>query len=254
MERTGQPGAGAAELHLELSSEDRLRIVAALQKENLKLTDLEKHLDLTGTEALRQLHRLTDARLVERMPDGKYQLTAYARLVLDAAAPLEFIARYREFFLEHDGFVLPVEFRARLGELSKCKLIPSTVETINEVTQLIQGTQERLDTVIMGTEAIIELMRQRSQAGVKVRWLMHESFRDRAPAVLRAWERLPEVRSTPTVPGHIVVSERAALLTVRTVAGEMAYASFVGEDTAFRQWASDLFAHEWQKARPWAPL
>jgi predicted transcriptional regulator len=248
-----KPGEGATELFLQLASSDRVRIIAELEKGGLKLNEVAKRLDLTATEALRQLHRMTEARLLEKTPAGGYHLTPYAKLVLAASSPFDFIARHREYFLEHDAFLLPVEFRARLDELSGCTLIPTTVETINQVTKMFHDARKRVDSVILGTEAVIEVLRQNQQAGLRVRWLMHEGFRSRAPSVLRAWQQLPEIRTTPEVPGHIIVTDKAAMLTVRNTRGEMTYESFYSGDAPFLKWAVDLFNHEWESAKPWRP-
>jgi predicted transcriptional regulator len=248
-----QPEERAAELFFQLASVDRKHILLELQREDLHLNEVAKRLGMTPTEALRQLQRLTEADLLEKMPDGKYRLTPYAKLVLDTSSPLDFISKHKEYFKDHDAFLLPTEFRARLGELSGCKLIPTTIDTINEVTGMFWAAQKRIDTVTMGTENIIKIEEQRSREGIKVRWLMHESLKPKAPSLLRSWKQLPEIRWTPTVPGHIVVTDKAALLTIRGIDGSMTYESFVGEDAVFMKWAGDLFTHEWEKAKPWYP-
>ncbi len=253
MEKPVQAEERGNELFFQLSSTDRRRILKELLQEDLKLHEVAQRLEMTATETLRQLQRLTEAGLLEKMPDGKYRLTSYAKLVLDTSSSMYFISRFREYFLGHNAFLLPCEFRSRLGELSGCELIPTTVETINKVTELIQGAQKRLDTVILGTEALIEMMRQRSVEGVKIRWLMQESFIPKAPSVLRSWKELPEIRTTPAVLGHIVVTEKAGLLTMRSNMGEMTYESFVSADSSFLKCVDGLFTYEWQKAKPWYP-
>jgi len=239
------------ELFFHLSGTDRRQILEVLQEGELRLSEIAKRLDVTATEALRQLHRMAEDRLLDRTAEGRYRLTPYARLVLSSSAPLGFIARHRDYFLQHDPFLIPVEFRARLHELAGAEYIPTTVDTLNRVTEIIRGSKQRLDSVILGTAAIIEVMRERSQAGVKIRWLMHEGFRSKAPETLRRWDSHPEVRVAASVPGHIVVTDSAALFTLRSFDGSMTYDSFSGEDKTFRNWANDYFLYEWARARPW---
>jgi hypothetical protein len=43
------------------------------------------------------------------------------------------------------------------------------------------------------------------------------------------------------------------MLTIRRNDGAMSYNSFVGEGACFMKWAQDLYACEWQKAKPWYP-
>ncbi|MDH5439346.1 MAG: DUF1724 domain-containing protein [Candidatus Bathyarchaeota archaeon] len=244
---------GIDRLFYELASESRFGILMELQVKDLKMRQIARSLDLTDTETFRQMQRLSEARLVQKQPDGTYRLTAYAKLVLNITSPLDFISKFREYFLDHDAMLLPCEFRARLGELSKCELITATVETINKVTEFVKGAQRRIDSVILGFEAITEVMRQRSQEGVKVRWLIEDNSISRVTTILRSWQQLPEIRSIPTVAGHYTVTDKAAMLILRYNDGTWSYVSFIGEDASFLKWTEELFMYEWQKAKPWHP-
>jgi len=51
-------------LLFELASESRLVILRELQKENLKMQEIARRLDVTATEAFRQLQRLSTSSLV----------------------------------------------------------------------------------------------------------------------------------------------------------------------------------------------
>jgi predicted transcriptional regulator len=244
---------GVHRLFFELASESRLAILHELQKKDLKTKAISQRLDLTETETFRQLQRLNEASLVEKLSEGPYRLTGYARLVLDHSASMEFISEHRQYFLEHDTSLLPREFRARIDELSGSRFIASTVETVNKMTEIFRGAQKRLDAVVMGVESLVETAKMRAHEGVSERWLIHDKDVPEASSILGSWQRLPEVRTMPRVLGYIVVSDRAALLTIRRNDGKMSYESFFGEGDSFRKWAGDLFAEEWQKARPWRP-
>lgn len=241
------------ELFFELASGDRKGILLELQKDRLHLNEIAKRLDMTSTEALRQLQRLTEARLLDKMPDGKYALTSYAKLVLEASAPMKFISKHREYFLDHDAFLIPSEFRSRLGELSQCRLVNTTIETINETSDLINGAREFLDTMIVGLHVIDEKMKPRCEEGIRMRWLMQESFAPKAPSVLSSWKRLPEIRRTPRIFGHITMTEHVVIVTLRRNDGTLSYESFIGKDDSALKWAGELFTHEWEKAKPWYP-
>ena len=58
--------SGLDKLFFELASESRLNILRELKKENLKMQEIARRLDVTPTEAFRQLERLTAALLVQR--------------------------------------------------------------------------------------------------------------------------------------------------------------------------------------------
>lgn len=252
MQALANPDDRATELFFQLASLDRRRILSEFETENLSLTETATRLDITATEALRQLHRMTEAGLLDRMPDGKYHLTTYARLVLETSSSLDFISRFREYFKEHDASGLPIEYRNRLGELSRTKLTTNTVETFNKVTEMIKSAKEKIDaTVEVGFEIHLNMMRQRLGEGVKVRWLMQESFLPSAKTLLRSDKQSPEIRSVPRVSGHIYLTDKAAAVTLRRNNGSMGYSAFMGEDPSFLRWTNDLFEQEWEKASRW---
>jgi len=244
---------GLDKLFFELASENRLGILQELQAEGLRMQELARRLSLTDTESSRQLQRLSEARLVQKQPDGKYGLTLYAKLVLDTASPLDFISRYREYFLDHDACFLPHEFRARLRELSGVRLISNTVETLNWVTQMFRDAQKKIYMTVVGFDVNDEIMRHRVQEGLEVRWLMDESFLPKARLILRSDKLLPQMRSIPKVPGHVAVTDKKALLTLPRIDGTLSYEAFVGEDASFLKWAEDLYIYRWERAKPWHP-
>src|SRR5512137_2451521 len=102
-----------SDIHFILSSADRRRMIEELLIQNLKLNEVAKKLDITATEALRQLQRLTDAGLLEKTSEGKYRSTSYSRLILESSSAMHFLTKHRKYFLEHDVSRVPPQFRAR---------------------------------------------------------------------------------------------------------------------------------------------
>ena len=111
------------------------------------MNDLARKLDLTPTEAFRQLQRLSEARLVEKQPDGNYAITEYCKLVLQLSPALEFTYKHREYFLSRDISRLPYEFINRIGELSSGILETNVADTINHAEQMIKQAEEYMWTL-----------------------------------------------------------------------------------------------------------
>lgn len=244
---------GLNRLFFELASESRLGILQELQKNEFRMQEIARRLRLTDTEVCRQLQRLSDARLIQKQPDGHYRLTTYARLILDASLQMGFINRNMEYFLDHDAYQLPSEFCARFGELSSATLIRSTVETLNWVCQMFKNAEKKIDAVVVGLETMLDMELQRLNEGLKVRWIVYESYLPKAKLKLQSLERLPEMRSTLNIHGHVGVTDKAAVLTIKRNDGTWSYDAFVGEDPSFHKFAQDLFNYEWEKAKPWHP-
>ncbi|HLN89993.1 MAG TPA: hypothetical protein VK253_08000 [Candidatus Binatia bacterium] len=241
-------------LFFELASESRLGILWELEAKNLRMQEVARKLDLTDTETCRQLQRLSDARLIQKQPDGTYRLTAYAKLVLNISSPLDFVTKFKEYFLEHDALSLPCEFRIRFAELSGGQLSPIMMETVNRVAAMLRSAHERIDaTIEVGSDLHLEIMMQRFKEGLKVRWLAQESFLDTAKAIFLSAGRLPEIRVVPRISPHLYVTEKAAAFCPRNINGFTDFSTFFGEDLPFLKWTNDLYNHEWQKAKPWRP-
>ena len=95
LEEQKQPEDRAVELHFQLANADRRRMISELEKENLHLNELARRVGVGATEAYRHVQRMTNARVLERMPDGKYSLTPYAKLVLDLLSSVDFVSKYQ---------------------------------------------------------------------------------------------------------------------------------------------------------------
>lgn len=119
-------------MFFEPASESRLSILRELQAGSLKMQEIARRLDVTATEAFRQLERLSAALLVQRQPEGSYAITLYGKLLLQLSSSFEFVFRHKEYFLSHDIWKLPPQFVNRIGEFSKTNLIMDVMESINK--------------------------------------------------------------------------------------------------------------------------
>jgi len=120
------------ELFFELASKNRMTILHELQGKSLRMQELARRLEVTPTEAFRQLERLTAASLVHRQPDGKFALAEYGKLVLQVSSSFEFISKHKDYFSTHALTKLPAQFLGRLGELSRAEFEADTIRSINK--------------------------------------------------------------------------------------------------------------------------
>jgi predicted transcriptional regulator len=238
-------------LHSQLSNADRRRIIEELQMQNLKLNEVAKKLDITATEAFRQLQRLTDAGLLEKTSDGKYRSTPYSRLILETSAPMDFLSKHREYFLDHDTSLIPPQFRIRFGELSKTVLRTEAVVNINTATEVLKNAEKRIDVM---TEQHLEyngqILRQQSMKGVKVRSLLQGKMIETIKEdliVKQSWER----RIIPRICAIIVLTDKIVGIALPKLDGKMDYQVLEGNDPESMKWAGDLFEDQWNRARPW---
>jgi predicted transcriptional regulator len=243
-----------SDIHFILSSADRRRMVEELQVQSLKLSEVAKKLDITATEAFRQLQRLTDAGLLEKTPEGKYRSTPYARLILESSSAMYFLSKHREYFMAHDTSLIPPQFRARFGELSKTVLLTEAVVNLNTGTEVFKNAEKRIDA--MNNQHLrhnAQILRQQSLKGVKVRSLLQENMIETIKEDLVEVEHSWEMRTIPRICAIVILTEKIMGIALPKLDGKMDYQVFEGKDPDSMKWASDLFEDQWNKAKPWHP-
>lgn len=239
---------GIEKLFFELASESRLSILRELRAENLKMNKIASRLDVTATEAFRQLQRLSEAMLVQRQPEGSFAITCYGKLVLHLCSSFEFASKHREYFLTHDVWRIPMQFVNRLGELSQTKLIMDAMENINMGERMFIEAEQYAWGLAEGRvpELMDPIMDEKIRKGLKLKMLIPESDLSTVPAM-----KIPnvELRGASDIPAIIGITEKEATVCFRFIGGRVDYAGFSGKDPTFLNWAKDLFLYYWKKAK-----
>jgi predicted transcriptional regulator len=140
-------------LLFDISSSDRLTLLFAIRKENLRLTQLAEKIGATIQETSRHLGRLTDAKLIEKNSDGSYTVTSYGRLVLTLLSSYNFLSKNKDYFLSHDISFLPQEFIERIGELSLYEYSVNVSNVLRHIEQVISSAKEYI--WLMADQAVI---------------------------------------------------------------------------------------------------
>jgi len=140
-------------LLFDISSSDRLTLLFAIRKENLRLTQLAEKISATIQETSRHLGRLTDAQLIEKNYDGSYTVTSYGRLVLILLSSYNFLSKNKDYFLSHDISFLPQEFIERIGELSLYEYSVNVSNVLRHIEQVISSAKEYI--WLMADQAVI---------------------------------------------------------------------------------------------------
>lgn len=242
--------SGVERLFFDLSSESRLQILLKLQKSNLKMQEVTKTLDLTTTETFRQLQRLSESRLIQKLPDSKYSLTPYGNLALTMVSSMNFLYKNKEYFLEHEIWRLPVPFINRISELSKGVLINEMAKSLNIMEKIIQNAQSY---VWIMTDQFLEshsrAMKDRREQGVCFKTLLHDKLfnQEQADSIYKGQK--VERRFLPSTDAILIITEKEAAISIPLIGGKTANTAFVGSDPAFLKWTNDLFNNYWDKAR-----
>lgn len=231
---------GVEKLFFEFASESRIGILRELQKSNLKMQEVSRKLDLTDTEAFRQLQRLSEAMLVQKQPDGKYALTQFAKIEMQLGSSMNFVFTYKQYFADHDIWRLPTQFIERIVELSEASLVMEALGSISKAEQIMQEAESFNWGIGEGqiTEGMSKTVVMHRGKGIKFRVL--SPF---PPA------RQPNIenRTLSPTPVFMILTDKEAIVCFRFNDGRMDYAGFAGKDEKFRGWAKDLFLFYWNK-------
>ena len=238
---------GLDRLFFELASQNRLAILHELQKENLRMQQIAKRLNVTPTEAFRQLERLSAASLVQRGSDGAFALTEYGKQVLQISASLAFISEHKKYFLNHELMRLPPQFVGRVRELSGAKLEPDTIRALNMGMDAFTRAKQYIWGIGEGVvpEHMVPVMNKQVQAGIEVKMVV-SGRRSHLPEKVPPVPKNVETRVVDDCPVMIALTEKDAIVSFRQVGGAADYAAFVGDDRAFHDWARDVFLYYWE--------
>ena len=233
---------GLDRLFFELASESRLGILRELQTKSQRMQEIARKLELTDTEAFRQLQRLNEALLIQKQPDGTYTITQYGKLVMQFAHSYEFAFKFKQCLLTRDVWRIPEPFINRLGELSQTNLSMDTIEMVNNSELLISGAEKYL--WIIGDRpmnAVGAKVTERVQRGdFSLKFLFDERSRPFYENMIEV-KGVFEKRVIQLIPAIILINEKSAAINILSIDGRADSAIFYGSDPKFLRWATDLF-------------
>jgi predicted transcriptional regulator len=239
-------------LLFELSSSERMSILLALQQHRLRLSQISRRLDLTVAEASRHLHRLSEARLIEKDTTGSYEVTQYGKLVLSLLSGLGFVIKHQDYFLEYDVSCLPDEFVGRMGELTNGEFGADIFRNIELTEKEFREAEEFIwvmsDQIL---KSLIPVVAGKVKQTFDTRFIFPETVMppdSKAPIP----STLPGIqkRVLPKVEAIVIVTDKAAGFCLPNSNGRIDYRNLNGNDSKFRKWCKDLFLYYWEKAKP----
>jgi predicted transcriptional regulator len=240
---------GIEKLFFDLASESRLDILNALRNENLKMHEITRKLDLTATEAFRQLERLCETLLIQKEPEGTYALTNYAKLILHLFPSFEFAFKHKKYFLAHDVWKLPYPFINRLAELSQGSMNNEIVEVMNKMEEMIKASEDHVWVITNQVLAAHNnAMKKKLPEGVKFRALLHEKLIKPSQTKVPA-EQNVENRVLSDIPGIVLTTEKEAGVCLFLLNGEIGRSALFGSDPLFLKWVNDLFFYYWDQGK-----
>jgi predicted transcriptional regulator len=251
-------------LLFELSSTDRLEILALLKKTPLKLSHVSKKLDFTVQETSRNITRLSEAKIISKDVDGAFHLTPYGAEALNLLSGFKFLFQNREYFTTHVLTELPARFRASIGVLEGCKFVNDVMVAFHNVENMIANAEKFVwiltNQVLAST---IPYLAQAVERGTEFKLLMPKDYLPSKdvrelvsnPAFRKASRtKKLENRFIDRIDVFICLSEKeVAALSFPTVEGKLDYIGFKINKETIVDWTKALYDYYWEKATSKVP-
>ncbi|MCW4012640.1 MAG: hypothetical protein NWF07_06570 [Candidatus Bathyarchaeota archaeon] len=237
---------GLENLFFNLSSESRLDILCAVSGEGLRMNEIAKRVNITATEASRQIQRLSDDSLIQKHIDGSYELSNFGQLVLHFMPMFGFFVKNKAYFLDHDVWAIPNEFVSRLGELAEGVMVEELAEIVNRIESMMGSAEEYVHVItdqVMNVHS--RVMDEQTSKGVKFRSIAHVKL---VNPQAKKYQGDVETRFLHSIPGLLVVTEKEGLFALVSGDGKLSHSGFYGSDAMLLGWVNDMFDYYWERA------
>jgi len=247
-------------LLFELSGSTRLEILHALEIAPMTFTKIADQMDITSSEASRQIERLSGMNLIEKLSGGSYAITPLGRIMLSFLPGIDFVHENSDYFLTHDTTPIPRELVMRFGDLSDARFIKGTIEAINFMQERMRNVERYHCGMVDGLmDSIVPIVVRKARSGVIFRAILPETHREKVSTIADEYGTLDadmplhaiEIRTLPTIPICGAVTDCGCGFKLPFTDGSMDHSTMVvGDDPPFCRWCRDLFAHYWKRAEP----
>jgi predicted transcriptional regulator len=241
----------------ELSSQQRLEIIFALNKNIKKLTDLANDLGATRQEVHRNLVRLEKNGFVSKEKEGYYSLTPFAKTICSQIPSIKFLSEHRKYFESHDFIGVPNKFVMRIGQLSTGTQVTGVVKVLEQWKAIKMNAKKYFCEVLseIPLDLISTLVTQiKENPKLKCQCVLSESvIVPKGRKILLKelnFEKLVQDgsinRRMYNVQTVVMLNENEACVSFPDLNGESDITQmFYGTDPVFREWCLDFFRYCW---------
>jgi predicted transcriptional regulator len=250
-----------AQYFLEVSSEQRLKIIQLISEKEYRLSELSKKLDATSPEVHRNLERLQKSGFIVKNVKAHFELTTLGQMVLSLIPNLVFIIENKKYFLEHPINSLPHKFVSRFGELYECKLLTSYADVFEYWKKIYENSEEYICNILYDVPYFDDFTKPIYNSlsnGVKMKSIFYEkaivsSARGEVVKKLKKFIDDGDIQRmmTKKIGAAVILNEKQSCLLFPNRDGKLdAGYAFVGDSFLFHQWCFDFFNYSWYTATP----
>jgi predicted transcriptional regulator len=237
-------------LLFNLASDDRLALLSEISARKQRLTTLSKTINASAQECSRHLARLTDTGFIQKDSECLYEITPLGKAIRSIFPGMEFLLKYKPFFLTHDLSLLPPSFVERIGDLAGGEYVNHISLVLGHIKTVIGNGKEFVwlisdQPIVVGTVGS-----SFSSPNVPVRLIGDETIDRNIVVQLKAALARSEVGIFRDVRVAMAINETIAGICFPGIDGKIDFsAGFLGKDPSFRGWCNDLFKYYWSRSR-----
>jgi predicted transcriptional regulator len=241
-----------SEILFNLSSADRLILLSSIHKKHQRLNELAKVINASPQECSRHLARLDDSGFISKDSQGYYAVTPLGKAILDVFPSIQFLLKFKEYFLTHDLSFLPQGYSKRIGELSACKHLNHFSLVLEHLKTVLSTAKEFV--YIMSDQPIVAGSKIGStfySKDVPVRLIGDQTVDRQIVSETKSTLPRSEISALPTVSVALAINETVAGVCFPNASdNKIDFSSgFSGTDPVFRAWCEELFQYYWSKSR-----
>ena len=241
----------------EFSNEGRFEVFKSLYKGKKRHSQLEKELDIRGSEISRHLKRLMEKNLVIKTLDNKYSITNIGKMFLGVLDIFEVSLKYENYFNNHNINNLPLSFILKLGNLKSIRLNSGTMQNIELWSDLIKNSKKYIMAISdQFQDSILPLVERKiNDISFNIRALVdknvltskgYEKLQDRH-AFYKKINISENIRVLRQIDFSLLVTDKGGIIFLNKE-GKVDYSESLFDDNEFFiQWLSELFEWYWKE-------
>lgn len=250
-----------AKYFLEVSSEQRLKIIQLLAEKEHRLSEIAKIIDATKPEVHRNLERLEKSGLIAKNTEGNFVLTTLGQMILGLAPNFAFVIDNKKYFVDHPIDSLPKKFVSRFGELFESKLLTSYVDVLEYWKKIYENSEQYIYNILYDVpyfDDFVNPIESKLSSGVKMKSIFYEKATvsdSRSDTIKKLKKHLDngniQRMMTKKISAAVILNEKQSCLIFPNVDNKLdAGYAFVGDNPEFHQWCYDYFNYSWYNAQP----
>lgn len=245
---------------LEVSSEQRLRILFDLHDKESNISSMAKNLDATAPEVHRNFNRMVKAKIIKKNMGGTYSLSNYGKILRLQILNIKSGHENKIFFETHDYGNIPDKFIRRLGELNEKKHLKGFVKILETWNSIHKNSEKYVYNILHEIpygNGLIDIVESKLSKGVKIRSVIaeHAVTSEKRNEVFKKKNfqkfiesGILERRMMKDLSVVVLLNEIEAAIIFPNEGKPDMSEIFYSKDSDFHDWCLDFFMYCWNES------